>query len=113
DGGQDERDRVAGDRHAVTELAHERFGRVGERFQARQAEKTTGALDRVDEAKNVVEDLGVVGILLESDEFHVDDVEGLVRLGEEFLREIINGMSLCRQVMATRAAPSRSGASVL
>ena len=69
---------------------------MGERFQARQTEKAAGALDRVDEAENVVEDLGVVGVLLETHEFYVDYVDAFVRLGKELPQKIVHGLSLCR-----------------
>ncbi len=102
DGGQDQRDRLAGDRHAVAKLAHERLSRVGERFQPRQAKKSAGPFDRMDEAKDVIEDLGVVGVLLETNELHVDDVEAFVRLGEEFPQEIVHGkFSLWRPARLT------------
>ena len=91
DGGENQRDGIAGHRHAVAELAHQRLGRMGERFEARQAEKAAGPLDRVDEAKDVVENLGVVGILLEANQLDVDDVEALVRFGEEFPQQIVHG----------------------
>ena len=67
---------------AVAELAHQGLGGMRERFQPRQAEEAAGALDGVHQAENVVEDLGVVGILLETHELDVDDVEAFVRLGQ-------------------------------
>ena len=91
DGGEDERDGVAGHRHAVAELAHQRLGGMRQRFQPRQAEEAAGALDGVDETENVVENLGVVGILLETHELDVDDVETLVRLGQEFPQQVVHG----------------------
>ena len=91
DGGEDERDGVARDRHAVAELAHQRFGGVRERFEPRQVEEAAGAFDGVDEAEDVVEDLGVVGILLEAHELDVDDVDAFVRLGEEFPQQVVHG----------------------
>ena len=91
DGRQDERDGLAGDRHAVAELAHQRFGGMRQRFEPRQPEKAAGALDGVDEAEDVVENLGVVGLLLETHELDVDHVEALVRLGEEFPQQVVHG----------------------
>ena len=64
-------------------------------FEARQAEKAAGALDGVDEPENVAENLGVVGILLETHELDVDHVEALVGLDQEFLEKIIHCNSLC------------------
>ena len=84
DGGEDERDGVVGRRQAVAKLAHQRLGGMRERFQPRQAEEAAGALDGVDETEDVIEDLGVVGILLETHELDVDHVETFVGLGHEF-----------------------------
>ncbi len=54
DSGQDQRYRFSGDRHAIAEFAHQRLGSVRERFQPRQPKKAAGALDGVNEAKNIV-----------------------------------------------------------
>ena len=83
DGRQHQRDGFARCRRAVAELAHQRLGGVRQRFQPRQIQKSTSPLDSVDEAENVVEDLGVVGILLKTDEFDVDHVETFIGLGHE------------------------------
>ena len=53
-------------------------------------EKSAGPLDGVDEAENVVEDLGVVGILLETDEFDVDHVETFIGLGQELPQQVVH-----------------------
>ena len=108
DGGEDERDRVLCHRHAVAELAHQRLGGMRQRFQARQAEKTAGSLDGVDQPENVVENLGVVRVLFEPDEFNVDHVEAFIRLGQKFPQQIVHGNSLST---AGRASPRLSGAS--
>jgi hypothetical protein len=63
---------------------------VRKRLQARQGEKAAGAFDGVDEAEDVGENLRVVGILLETHELDVDDVETLVRLGHEFPQQIVH-----------------------
>src|SRR5581483_1693866 len=81
-------------RHALPELAHQIFGGVSQRLKPWQSEKSAGALDGVDEAKNVVEDVGVVGILLETDQLDVDNVEAFVGLGEEFVQQVVHGNSL-------------------
>ena len=75
DGGKDERDGVVGRRHAVAKLAHQRLGGMRQRFQPRQTEEAAGALDGVHETEDVIEDLGVVRILLETHELDVHDVE--------------------------------------
>ena len=62
-----------------------------QRFEPRQPEETAGPLDGVDETKNVTEKPGVVRILLEPDEFHVDGVETLVGLGQELTQQLVHG----------------------
>ena len=62
----------AGDRHAVAELAHQGFGGVRQRLKARQPEKPAGALDGVNQAEDVAEDLGVVRLLLETHQLDID-----------------------------------------
>ena len=91
DGGENDRHGVVGGRQSVAEFPHHRFGGVRQGFQARQAAKSAGALDGVYEAENIIEDLGVIGILLEANELDVDDVETLVGLGHEFPEQVVHG----------------------
>ena len=91
-------------RRAVAEFAHQGFGGVRQRFEPRQIEEAAGALDGVDEAEDVVEDLRVVGILLEAHELDVDDVDALVRLGQEFPQQFVHGS---RGFQATQRPPNR------
>ena len=65
DGGENQRHGLAGHRHAVAKLAHQRFGRMRQRFQPWQPEKAARPLDGVDQPKDVIQYLGVVRILLE------------------------------------------------
>ena len=90
DGRKDQRDGFAGDRHAVAEFAHQRFGGVRQRFQPRQPEESAGALDGVNEAENIIEDLCVVGLLLKANELHIDRVEAFVRLGQELAQQVVH-----------------------
>ena len=83
DRGQDQRDRVGGDRHAVAEFAHQRLAGMGQRFQPRQPEEAAGALDGVHQAEDVIQDLGVVRVLLETHQLIVDRVQALARLGQK------------------------------
>ena len=109
DGGENERDGVVGRGQAVAKLAHQRFGGVRQRFQPRQAEKAAGALDGVHQAEDVIEDLGVVGILLETHELDVDHVETLVGLGHEFPQQLVHEKNaLTRRAQAVRRSPSRA-----
>jgi len=59
-------------------------------FEAREAEKTAGALDGVNEAENVIENFRVIRILLEFHQLNVDEIETFVGLGEEFAKKIIH-----------------------
>jgi hypothetical protein len=90
DGGQDQRHGLGRHRHPVAELAHQRLGGVRQRFEARQPEEPAGALDGVDEAEDVPEDRDVVRLLLETHEFDIDDVEALVRLGQELGQQVVH-----------------------
>ena len=83
-----------------------------ERFQPRQAEETAGALDGVDEPEDVVEDLGVVRILLETHEFDVDHVETFVRLGHKFPQQVVHEKRLHRRASARPSLSVGSAASV-
>ena len=56
-----------------------------------RSEEAAGALDGVDEAEDVVENLGVVGLLLETHELDVDHIEAFVRLGQEFPQQVVHG----------------------
>ena len=102
DGGENERDGFAGRLLAVAKLAHQRLGGMRERFQPRQTEEAAGALDGVHQAEDVTEDLGVVGILLETHELDVDDVETLVRLGHEFPQQVVHE----KRLTSTGSGPS-------
>ena len=90
DGREDQRHGTAGHRHAVAEFAHQRFGGVRECFQPRQPEESAGAFDGVNEAENIIENLRVVRLLLETNEFDVDRVETFVRLGEELAQQVVH-----------------------
>jgi hypothetical protein len=83
EGRQDERDRVGGDRHAVPELAHQRFGGMRQRLETREPQKAAGALDGMNQTKNMPQNRFVVRILLEPDKLNVDDVEMLARFRQK------------------------------
>ena len=63
---------------------------MGQRFQTGQIEEPAGPFDRVDEPKDIVEDLGVVRIPLEANKLHIDDVDALVRLREELPQQLVH-----------------------
>ena len=90
EGGEDERDGVAGHRHAVAELAHQRLGGVRQRLEPRQSEEAAGALDGVNEPEDVAEDRFVVRILLEPNQFEIDGVEMLARFRQKLAQKIVH-----------------------
>jgi hypothetical protein len=96
---------LLGDRHAVAELAHQRLGGVRQRFEPRQPKKAAGSFDGVDEAEDVIENLGVIGLLLETHELHIDQVEAFVRFGQEFPQQVVHGIGLRRKARPRPAAP--------
>ena len=99
----------AGHRHAVAEFAHQRLAGMRQRFQPRQSEKAAGALDGVNQAEDVIQDLGVVRILLEPHQLIVDGVQALVRLRQKLPQQIIHqnipSESSMSQVIFSRRAP--------
>src|SRR5207248_11680098 len=91
----------------VAKFRHQAFGRMRKRLEARQADESAGALDGVHNAENIGEDLRVIGFLLEADEFDVDQVEALVRLYQEFLKQLVHAAAFAREAKAVW--PHRSG----
>jgi hypothetical protein len=65
-GCEDEGYGLAGDGHAVPKFAHQRFGRVRERFEPRQSEEAAGSFNGVDEPKNIAEHLAVIRLPLKA-----------------------------------------------
>ena len=90
DRGQDQRHGFGLDRHAVAEFAHQRLAGVGEGFQPRQAQETAGALDGVDQAEDVIENLRVARVLLEPHQLIVDRIQALIGLRQELPQKIVH-----------------------
>ena len=90
DRGQDQRHGFGLDRHAVAEFAHQRLAGVGEGFQPRQAQETAGALDGVDQPKDVIENLRVARVLLEPHQLIVDRIQALIGLRQELPQKIVH-----------------------
>jgi hypothetical protein len=90
DRGQDQRHGFGLDRHAVAKLAHQRLASVRQRFQPRQAQEAAGALDGVDQAEDVIQNLRVARVLLEPHQLIVDRVQALVGLRQEFPQQIVH-----------------------
>ena len=84
---QDQRDRLGRHRHAVAEFAHQGLAGMGERFQPRQPQEAAGALDGVDQAEDVIEDLRVARILLEPHQLVVDRIQALAGLGQKLAQQ--------------------------
>ena len=90
DGEQHQRHGLTGDRRTVAEFTHQAFRGMGHRLQTRQTEKTTGAFDGMDEAEHVAENLGVIRLLLKTNELDVDHVEALVGFDQKFLEQVVH-----------------------
>ena len=106
------RDSFARYRCAVAKLAHQCLGSVGERLQTRQAKKAASAFDGVDEAEDIIEDLLVVWILLETHELDVDHVETFIGLGDKFPQQVVHKKRLRRRALARPPLPIGSAVSV-
>ncbi len=83
-----------------------------ERFEPRQTEKTARAFDGVNETEDIVEDLGVVGILFETHKLDVDHVETFIRLGDKFPQQVVHKKRLRRRASARLPLSVGSRASV-
>ena len=101
DAGENQRDRFGRDRHAVAEFAHQGLAGMGQRFQPRQSEKAAGALDGVNQAEDVIEDLGVVRVLLEPHQLIIDGIQALAGLRQKLPQQIIHETGLRTHGRAT------------
>ena len=108
DGGKNERDSFTRGRHAIAKFAHQCLGSVSERLQAGQAKKSASAFDGVDEAKNIVENVGVVGILFETDKLDVDHVETFVGLGDKFPQQVVHKNAFVDRLRPVHRFPSEA-----
>ena len=84
-------------RGAVAELADDGFGRVGQRFQTGQADEAAGALHRMNQPEDVPQDLAVVGLLLETDEFPINRVEILAGLSQKLLQQVVHARTITQR----------------
>ena len=106
DAGKDQRDGFGGDRHAVAEFAHQRLAGMGQRFEPRQAEEAAGALDGVNQPEDVIQNLGVVRILLEPHQLIVDRIQAFVGLGQKLPQKIVH-QNTPFQAVVLRSAVNR------
>jgi hypothetical protein len=88
--GQNERDGIARDRHAIAEFAHQALGRVGQPLEPRQSQEAARAFDSVNEAENIAEDLSVVRLLLEAHELGVDAIQTFAGFGQEIPQQLVH-----------------------
>ena len=108
DSGENKRDGLARRQRAVAKLAHQCFGRMCERFEARQPKKPARAFNGMDQPEDVIENLRVVRILLETHELDVDYVETLVGLGDKFPQQIVHKKRFRRRAWPVRRFPSEA-----
>ncbi len=101
DAAQDQGHRFGRDRHSVTEFAHQGFAGMRQRFQPRQPQKAAGALDGVNQAKDVIENLGVVRILLEPYQLIIDGIQTFAGFRQKLPQQIIHETGLQTQGRAT------------
>ncbi len=101
DARQDQRHGFGLDRHAVAEFAHQRLAGMRQRFQPRQPQEAAGALDGVDQAEDVIQNLRVARVLLEPHQLIVDRIQALAGLGQKFPQQVIHETGLRTQWHAT------------
>ncbi len=89
DGGENE-GYFPGNGHAVPKFAHQRFGGVSERLKPRQSKKSARSFDGMDEAKNIAENLAVIGLSLKAHQLRVDVIETLGRLGQKLTQQVVH-----------------------
>ena len=105
---ENESDSFARRRRAIAKLAHKCFGGMSERFQARQAKKPAGAFDRVNEPEDIIENLCVVRVLLETHKLDVDHVETFVRLGDKFPQQVVHKNAFVDRLWPVYRFPSEA-----
>ena len=90
DRGQDQRHRAGRHRHAVAEFAHQGLAGMGQRFEPGQSQEAAGALDGVNQPEDVIQNLGIGGVLLEPHQLIIDRIQAFVGLGEELPQKIVH-----------------------
>ncbi|MGY3655746.1 hypothetical protein ACVJ19_002409 [Bradyrhizobium sp. USDA 376] len=80
-----------------------------QRFEPRQAKEAASTLDGVDQAEDVIQDLGVVRLLLELHQLIVDGVQALAGLRQELPQQIIHGVRLTELDFDAWTAPGVGG----
>ena len=86
---------------AVTQLAEQIFADVRDRFEFCEAEKSAGALDRVDRAENAGKRGAIAGIFFEIDQLAVEEIEIFTALDQELADDVIaHAESRSRKIVA-------------
>src|SRR5262249_4775633 len=93
-------------------LAHQCLRRVSQRLQAWQPEKTASAFDGVNEAKDIIENPGVVRVLFETHKLDADHVETCVRLGDKVPHQVVHEKRLRRRALSRPPLSVGSAASL-
>src|SRR5262245_42271929 len=106
--GENERDRLARGWCAVAKPPHQSLGCMCERFEAWQPKKPASPLNGMDQPEDIIENLCVVRILLETHELDVDYVETLVGLGDRFPQKVVHKKRLHRRAWSVRRFPSEA-----
>ena len=109
DAAQDQRHRFGRDRHAVAEFAHQGLAGMRQRFEPRQAQEAAGSLDGVNQAEDVIQNLGVVRILLEPHQLIVDGVQAFAGLRQKLSQQIIHEIRPSTHGRATSTRLSEFG----
>src|SRR6476620_8622651 len=75
------------------------------RFKPGQSEEAARALDGVNQAEDVIQDLGVIRLLLELHQLIVDGVQALAGLRQKLPQQIIHELRLTEPDFDSWAAP--------
>jgi hypothetical protein len=82
---------------------------MGQRFEAGQSEKAAGAFDGMNQAKDVIQNPGVVRLLLELHQLVIDGIQTLTGFRQELPQQIIHETGFRTQGRATAARLSELG----
>ncbi len=80
-----------------------------QRLEPRQPEEAAGTLDGVNQAEDVIQDPGVVRILLEPHQLVVDRIQAFAGLGQKLPQQIVHETGLRTQWRATSTRLSEFG----
>ena len=75
----------------IAEFPQQSLARMRQRLEARQSDEPARPLDGVNQPEDVVQRRLVAWIALEAHQLHIDHVEALGGLGQEFTQQIVHG----------------------